>query len=379
MKQLFAFGALVGLSVVLSMSSCSTFSERTAIDTTYTITVNLTDLDTGTLILNYAADGEAINDTARSTNGTYAFTGKSPEPKRAWLRIDGLRTRSLIFFMENGQIAIRAHRDSLSDGTVSGTKTNDENEELSRMLAATDAKYDALMNVLNDIPDPDQATLDSLEKEYNKIEQERKEVTSAFVKTHPASFASAYQLSDIYGYNPDVAQFEQAFNLLDTSLLSTTIGKQVSEQLETAKRTDINQIAPDFTMNDVNGTAVALSSLRGKYVLLDFWASWCGPCREENPNLVRSYKEYNKLGFEVVGVSLDFPGEREKWLAAIKKDQLTWLQLSDLQGWKSSAAKLYGIMGIPMNYLLDKDGRIVAKGLRGASLDEKLASLLKGS
>jgi peroxiredoxin len=136
-------------------------------------------------------------------------------------------------------------------------------------------------------------------------------------------------------------------------------------------------MAPDFTLPDTSGTPIALSSLRGQYVLVDFWASWCGPCRQENPNVVAAYNKFKDKGFTVLGVSLDNPKGKDAWLAAIENDGLEqWPQVSDLKGWKSNAAALYEIRSIPQNYLLDKEGRIVASNLRGAALEEKLAELL---
>jgi peroxiredoxin len=136
----------------------------------------------------------------------------------------------------------------------------------------------------------------------------------------------------------------------------------------------VGQAAPDITLPSPDGKNVSLSSLRGKYVLIDFWASWCGPCRQENPNVVRMYNKYKDKGFEIFGVSLD--ESRDKWLKAIAMDKLTWPHVSDLKGWSSAAAQLYNIQAIPQTLLLDKEGKIIAKNLRGKALEEKLASLL---
>ncbi len=130
----------------------------------------------------------------------------------------------------------------------------------------------------------------------------------------------------------------------------------------------------DFTQNDVNEKPVSLSSLRGKYVLVDFWASWCGPCRQENPNVVKAFNQYKDKGFTVLGVSLD--QKKEPWLKAIEKDQLTWTHVSDLKYWQNEVAVQYGINAIPASFLLDPNGRIIGKNLRGEALTKKLAELM---
>jgi len=156
--------------------------------------------------------------------------------------------------------------------------------------------------------------------------------------------------------------------------IKATLDKQMSKAVTTSW---VGKEAPDFSMPDVNGKEVKLSSFRGKYVLVDFWASWCGPCRSENPNLVNAYNQFKSKNFTVLGVSLDRPGQKDKWLQAIKDDKLAWTNISDLQFWNSPVVSLYGFDGIPFNVLLDPQGKVIAEGLRGPGLEGKLEELLK--
>lgn len=138
----------------------------------------------------------------------------------------------------------------------------------------------------------------------------------------------------------------------------------------------VGQTAPEIALPDPDGKEIKLSSFRGKYVLVDFWASWCVPCRQENPNVVSAYQKFKNKNFTILGVSLDRPGQKEAWLKAIKDDQLTWSHISDLQFWNSAVVPLYGIEGIPYNVLVDPEGKIIAESLRGAALEAKLSELL---
>jgi len=155
------------------------------------------------------------------------------------------------------------------------------------------------------------------------------------------------------------------------------VERLLRKKIVTAKKTAVGAMAMNFTQNDTLDVPVSLASFKGKYVLIDFWASWCGPCRQENPNVVKAFQTYNAKGFTVLGVSLDQPGAKDKWIKAIHDDQLTWTQVSDLKYWDNQVAKQYGIQAIPQNFLVDPAGKIIAKNIRGEELSSKLATIFK--
>ncbi|WP_052353895.1 redoxin domain-containing protein [Flectobacillus major] len=190
----------------------------------------------------------------------------------------------------------------------------------------------------------------------------------------PNSLISAFI---IYSYFTRAGSEEKAktyYNLLAKNAQATYYGTNIKEFLDNSAKVDVGKMAPAFSMADTTGNAFTLASLKGKYVLVDFWASWCGPCRKENPNVVKAYNEYRDKNFEIVGVSLD--DKKSNWVKAINADKLTWVHVSDLKGWQNEAAKMYAVSAVPMNFLLDKNGKIIAKNLRSEELHKKLAELI---
>ena len=195
-----------------------------------------------------------------------------------------------------------------------------------------------------------------------------------FIRTNPSSYVSPSILVSM-SYDMEADEIESMINGLDTALIALPEIQNLKERVKTMKTVEVGQKAPDFTLNDPDGKPISLSSKFGpKLLLVDFWASWCGPCRQENPNVVKVYNDFHKKGFDIVGVSLD--REKDGWVKAIKDDKLTWTHISDLQYWNSAAAKLYAVNGIPANFLLDATGTIVGKNLRGDDLYNKVNETL---
>ena len=321
--------------------------------------------------------------TAKLEDGGYSFKGVAPYPMNASFFMDDHGIGYTHGFPDKLSICLESTpiNISVSDSTkygkiIGGPYNNDYQQYKDFMESAT--KLADLLNgqiIIGNQNKLPKEKLDGLRRQMKVAVETWSSRNAEYVKTHPKSYSSIAALSYVCGSHADLAVVKPLYNSLSPSLKATTTGQELNRRILANQSTKIGEIAPLFTQNDTSGRPVGLKDFRGKYVLLDFWASWCGPCRAENPNYVKNYKTYHDKGFEMLGVSLDKEGDKQKWIDAIHKDGLLWTQVSDLKYWANSAGKLYDVRAVPQNFLIDPQGRIIATNLRGDDLQKKLAEV----
>ncbi len=315
-----------------------------------------------------------IKDSVKSNNGAFTFEGKIDIPQQFVLKFEKVRPE-IPFFVEAADIEIKGDVDSLKNLEVLGSKTqesyNTYREGINDYVKQQREIYKEYQVAQKQ---KDTEGMKKAENKYQKVDSLITLYNDNFIKENPNSIASAYvAFSSAYVY--DVKKLEEVVNIFDSTARKSEYFKKLNERLTVLKNTEIGKVAPDFTMKDVDGKDVSLKEFRGKYVLLDFWASWCTPCRKENPNVVKAYEKFKNKNFTILGISLD--QNKQRWLDAIEKDKLTWKNVSDLKGWRNAVSQIYGVMSIPQNFLLDEKGVIIAKNLRGEDLEDKLKEVLK--
>ncbi|NQX40057.1 Peroxiredoxin [Pedobacter steynii] len=317
--------------------------------------------------------GLGASDSVAVKNGAFSYKGSVKEPTRIYLT--DRKGMQLELYVENAPVSIKGNVNATEDMLISGGKTQQEQNALKLTKKALDkeqkqlyARYEKAENA------KDTTAIAGIEKEFSKIYKASDALNKAFIRKHPKSYVSLINIKDL-GMSTEYAELAALYQSLDASLKSSPGGKKMEATLTVLQKGSNGQAMLDFTQNDMDGKPVRFSSFKGKYVLVDFWASWCGPCRGENPNVLKAYNDFKDKGFTVLGVSLDDSGD--KWKKAVQEDKMPWTQVSDLKGWKNEVSTYYGIQGIPSNYLVDPNGVIIARNLRGEALQEKLKELMK--
>ncbi|HMG07942.1 MAG TPA: TlpA disulfide reductase family protein [Mucilaginibacter sp.] len=333
--------------------------------------------------LEYRIKSKVVIDSATLKDGKFQFTGvagSSPNYADIAFNAKGTGVQDAVdyrsIYLEPGVITVTT-TNLLANAKVEGTKTNLENEKYQLAQKPINDAYKALEDKQKAATPEQQNSPEFIKQakaDEKAIDQQSAATDKKFIQENPDSFISLNALES-FAYSADYVDIEPLFNALSPALKQTEAGKKFAERMPKLKAVALGATAPEFAEADTSGKVIKLSSFRGKYVLIDFWASWCGPCRRENPNVVQAYNHYKNQKFTILGVSLDKPNAKEKWLAAIHKDGLTWNQVSDLKFWDSKAAALYAVRGIPQNFLLDPNGKIIAKNLRGDDLETKLAEI----
>lgn len=369
---------LLLLASLTILASCNKVSENE-----YLISGKAEGIENGKMaILQIQGEmGPISKDTVKVENGKFEFKGEFTQgPEISFIIIEGLNNGMVPFIIENGEINITVDKDTIQKSKISGTPNNDKFQEYNdgssviykKMIAFQKANEQKFIEARKAM---DTAVMNSLSKQNMAFQKDMDKLSENFVEKNPTAFLSSLLLENFIGrHTLEADKIVKLYNALSTDIKKTKSGKRVAEFADKQKAVNAGNTAPDFSAPNPEGKTVSLKESLGKVTIVDFWASWCGPCRAENPNVVALYNEFHSKGLNIVGVSLD--KDAAKWKEAIAKDKLTWTQVSNLKFWEDPIAQQYNVKAIPATFILDASGKIVAKDLKGAELKAKVAELL---
>ncbi|MBJ6146155.1 TlpA disulfide reductase family protein [Hymenobacter sp. BT559] len=374
--------ACLGLAVTSSLLAGTQPKPKTALPTGYIVTGNLPASRAKMAYLRYIINAKTQFDSARVTNGHFQFKGRVAVPVKARLTLPQAGTvaeaTAVTLYLEPGSITV-AGLGAVSGATVSGTPLNRENQQFRTQLKPVQDRLNGIYQPFYaqaNTERPDTALQHRVAVQAAPFLQQRQDLYAAYIKAHPTAIFSLLVLEEYDGLLPKPDGYVALYEGLAPSVRNSALGQLAQQKVEKLRQIGVGTPAPAFSQPDSTGKLVRLADWRGHYVLVDFWASWCKPCRAENPHLVKTYATYKAQGFMILSISVDNEKQRAAWLKAIRYDGLTWPQASDLKGMHNEAARSYGVVAVPQNFLIDPQGRIVATNLTGEALTKKLTELL---
>jgi thiol-disulfide isomerase/thioredoxin len=336
------------------------------------------------VMLSYVnSQGKTVKDSTLLKKGRFELRGTTAFGNKAYLSLVPVvrdTTRRSMgedyqeFYLEKGKYKVTG-TSNLATASITGTQAQADHLEYERLVGTPHKEYKALVPpYMKARSAKDSVEMKRLADEIRPVMARIEAALDSFIFSHPDSYVALDAINSNKTMVIDEATFGQYYDPLSKRVLASFTGKKLTEKYEKAKQIALGK-AVDFTQPDDNGNDFKLSSLRGKYVLVDFWASWCVPCRAENPHLLKAYKQLKDKNFEIVGISLD--ETKAAWLRAVKQDGMPWIQVSDVKGFKTEIAVKYGITAIPQNFLINPEGIIIAKNLRGEDVNEKISAFIK--
>lgn len=331
---------------------------------------NLQGIPTGTAYLTYEFNYKDHTDSAVIQDGRFTMKGQLPEPLLCTLRVTGSQ-QIRIFFVENKTMQVTGTITKLFDAQVSGSVEQDTWNGFNKVQREViGAKVTEVRKRPRDSSSHKMSASDLAD-----IDMVKDSVMRSFVTAHANSIATARIIYEMYIMYPDYPRAGALYALLNNKIKNCNYARRIHQNINATDKTTIGAIAPGFTLPDTTGKMISLANYRGQYVLVDFWASWCGPCRKENPYLVKAYNRFHAKGFEIISISID--GNKAAWCNAIQTDGLPWIHVSDLKAGQGPVPDEYGVKSIPKNVLIDKTGKIIARNLRGEELEKKLETVME--
>jgi len=366
---------ILALLLTISFFSCNTDTNN------YKLDGKAVGFEDGTSIIVYMINDnsqpEAIDTLIINNESFQGIYPNSDEMGISFLKVDKTKG-NVLFFPENTDLNATIFKDDFSSSYVTGSQQNDTYRQFTKQIIEFNRQKRSNIDKYKIAKkEQDNLLATEIKSKNDALITQENDFKKQFVLDNSNSVFSVILLSEMVSRKKiSSAEATSIINNLSPKLASTNRVTILKASVESMKKAEVDGQAPDFSAPTPEGDMLALNDVLGKYTIIDFWASWCKPCRRENPNVVKVYNQYHDKGLNIISVSLDKKGQKDRWLKAIEDDKLTWYHVSNLKGWSDPIAKTYNVRSIPATFLLDEDGKIIAKNLRGKALDDKIASLL---